>query len=83
MKLARVAISASLLAVGAGFMVAGAPVRGADSAPGGSRLSLNQTVHELNVDGVALAKVIDFLRNVSGANVIVNWTGLSAIVPTA
>lgn len=35
--------------------------------------ALRETVHELSVDGVALQKVIDYLRQVSGANIVVDW----------
>jgi hypothetical protein len=78
MKLARVAIAASLLSIGTGLMVMGTPVRGADAAPVNARQALSQTVRELNVDGASLAKVIEFLRNVSGANLMVNWKSLEA-----
>jgi hypothetical protein len=78
MKLARIAVMASLLVVGVGLMVGTAPLRGAEIAPANSRQALAQTVSELNVDGVALSKVIDFLRNVSGTNLVVNWKSLEA-----
>jgi hypothetical protein len=38
-----------------------------------ARRALGTTVSELNVDNVALSRVMDFLRDVSGANIVVNW----------
>lgn len=38
-----------------------------------ARRALATTVSELNVDNVALSRVMDFLRDVSGANIVVNW----------
>ena len=37
---------------------------------------LDKTLPELNFDGVAFADVVDFLRDVTGANVFVNWKAL-------
>ena len=39
---------------------------------------LARRVPELNFDAVALADVIDFLRDVSGANIFVDWKALEA-----
>jgi len=33
-------------------------------------------VHELDVDGASLAKVIDYLHNATGANIVVDWKTL-------
>ncbi len=38
---------------------------------------LGKTLPELRFDGVALNDAIDFLRDVSGANITVNWKALS------
>lgn len=38
---------------------------------------LNQTLPEVHFDGVAFNDAIDFLRDVSGANISVNWKALS------
>jgi uncharacterized membrane protein YgcG len=37
---------------------------------------LSQVLPELRFDGVALSEAIDFLRDVSGANIVVNWKAL-------
>src|SRR6185503_19075525 len=39
---------------------------------------LDRGVPELNFDAVAFADVVDFLRDVSGANIFVNWKALEA-----
>ena len=39
---------------------------------------LDRQLPELSFDGVGLSDVIDFLRDVSGANVFVNWKSLEA-----
>ena len=38
---------------------------------------LNQTLPEVRFDGVAITDAIDFLRDVSGANISVNWRSLN------
>ncbi|MCL2647701.1 MAG: hypothetical protein FWD61_11945 [Phycisphaerales bacterium] len=43
-----------------------------------ARTALGQTIHELNVDAIALERVINFLRDVSGTNIIVDWKVLEA-----
>jgi uncharacterized membrane protein YgcG len=40
------------------------------------RHQLNATLPEVKFDGVSLADAIDFLRDVSGANITVNWKAL-------
>ncbi|HVT79224.1 MAG TPA: hypothetical protein VHM90_01095 [Phycisphaerae bacterium] len=50
--------------------------RAADLAPANSRRALMQVVHELDVDGASLGKVIDYLHNVTGANIVVDWKTL-------
>jgi len=44
--------------------------------PAPLRHQLNATLPEVKFDGVSLADAIDFLRDVSGANIIVNWKAL-------
>ncbi|HEY4328348.1 MAG TPA: hypothetical protein VGN88_01330, partial [Phycisphaerae bacterium] len=78
MKLARVALVLAVVTVAASAWVGGMPAQGADIAPANSRQALNQVVHELDVDGVSVGKVLDYLRNVSGANIVVNWKSLEA-----
>jgi uncharacterized membrane protein YgcG len=41
-----------------------------------SRASLNRTLPEMKFDGVALAECIDFLRDITDANIVVNWRAL-------
>jgi hypothetical protein len=41
-----------------------------------TRSQLNQTLPEVQLNGVALNDAIDFLRDVSGANIFVNWKSL-------
>jgi len=43
-----------------------------------ARQALGLEIADLNVDGVALSKVLDYLRDVSGANLVVNWKVLEA-----
>jgi hypothetical protein len=40
------------------------------------RATLNTTLPEVNFNGVGLTDAIDFLRDVSGANIAVNWKAL-------
>jgi hypothetical protein len=45
-------------------------------ASAGIRQQLNTTLPEVNFSGVGLTDAIDFLRDVSGANIAVNWKAL-------
>ncbi|HET6250387.1 MAG TPA: hypothetical protein VFE47_22055 [Tepidisphaeraceae bacterium] len=64
-------LASSVLAVGLTF---GAVTT---SAPANAtRTQLNQTLPEVQFNGVALNDAIDFLRDVSGANIAVNWKAL-------
>ena len=38
--------------------------------------SLNRTLPEMNFDGVALTDCVDFLRDITSANIVVNWKAL-------
>jgi hypothetical protein len=54
-----------------------APADGAESKEDRETSALlDRRIPELNFDGVALADVVDFLRDVSGANVFVEWGAL-------
>jgi len=44
----------------------------------GTRQQLSQTLPELRFEAVTLGDAIDFLRDVSGANIAVNWKALDA-----
>src|SRR5438477_10055494 len=65
---------ARLLAVVALCVLLGFSMRigAADKA----RLALNMNLPTLNFSGVAFGDVIDFLRDVSGANIHVDWKAL-------
>lgn len=75
MKLARVA-SVGILAMAAA-MWAGPMVRG--QAVTNPRQALGQTIHELKVDGTSLERVINFLRDSSGTNIVVDWKVLEGV----
>jgi hypothetical protein len=49
-------------------------------APGvDSRRALFQTIPELNVDGVTLERALNYLRDTSGANIVIEWKILEAV----
>jgi general secretion pathway protein D len=50
--------------------------RGEGEADQAAVAQLNRQLPELNFDGVAFADVMDFLRDVSGASIFVNWKAL-------
>src|SRR5436190_17297133 len=43
-----------------------------------SAASLNRTLPEVKFDGVALVDAVDFLRDITDANIVVNWKALEA-----
>jgi hypothetical protein len=51
------------------------PARSASAGP--SKAALNRSLPELKFDGVGLSDCIDFLRDVSGSNITVNWKALA------
>jgi len=51
----------------------------AQSATIDAHAALGQTVHNLNVDGQPLSKVISYLRDISGSNIVVNWKVLESV----
>jgi hypothetical protein len=51
------------------------PARSASASP--SSAALNRSLPELKFDGVGLSDCIDFLRDVSGSNINVNWKALA------
>lgn len=53
------------------FFVSPAPARA-----GTTNRQLDATLPELRLDGVALSDAVDFLRDISDANIIVNWKAL-------
>jgi hypothetical protein len=55
----------------------------ASAAANPTRRALNQTLPELKFDGVSFADALDFLRDVSGANISVNWKAVNGIGVTA
>jgi hypothetical protein len=65
-------IASSVLAVGLGIgALFSLPASGS-----GARTLLNLNIPEVQFSGVALNDAIDFIRDVSGANVVVNWKAL-------
>jgi hypothetical protein len=50
----------------------------APRAGGRQAAQLDRSLPELNFDGMALTDVIDLLRDVTGANIVVNWKALEA-----
>ena len=54
------------------------PVSGAQPARLTVRQMLNARLPELKLEGIALGDAIDFLRDVSGANLHVNWRAIEA-----
>lgn len=69
----RSAISALAISVFACLSLASARMAPASTI----QHQLNQTLPEVHFDGVALNDAIDFLRDVSGANISVNWKALA------
>src|SRR5947209_14306146 len=59
----------------AGLLAVALPNRTASASPTGAALS--RTLPELKFDGVPLGDCIDFLRDVSGANINVQWKVLA------
>ncbi len=49
------------------------------AAFGGIRQQLNATLPEIPLNGVPFTDAIDFLRDVSGANITVNWKALEEV----
>ena len=64
----------------ASVVVTGSLVCGLCSSPASAvnatRQQLNTTLPEVNFSGVALTDTMDFLRDVSGANLVINWKAL-------
>ena len=66
-----------LLTVAAGVLgvaLAATPTNG--QRAGRTSASLSRNLPEMKFDGVALADAIDFLRDVTAANIVVNWRAL-------
>lgn len=62
----------------AGFLCLASPSWAAPSGNAQARIGLNRTVPAIDFTNVALKEAIDFLREISGANVHVNWRALEA-----
>src|SRR5947209_2315500 len=60
----------------AGSLVTGYCAIPASAATSPTRRQLASVLPEVKFDGVALAESLDFLRDVSGANITVNWKAL-------
>ena len=48
----------------------------AAGARGATSRSLGRTLPEMNFDGIALTDCVDFLRDITAANIVVNWRAL-------
>ncbi|CAA9382923.1 MAG: hypothetical protein AVDCRST_MAG64-778 [uncultured Phycisphaerae bacterium] len=48
----------------------------AEGARGATSRSLGRTLPEMNFDGIALTDCVDFLRDITAANIVVNWRAL-------
>lgn len=48
-------------------------------APMSARSALALPIPEISVDGITLSRVIDFFRNASGANIVVDWKVLESV----
>ena len=48
------------------------------SPPVTARAALNLSIPQINVDSIPFSHVIDYLRDFSGANIVVNWKTLEA-----
>jgi type II secretory pathway component HofQ len=79
MRLSHVVHAMAVMTVAGtcGAIAADAP-RALDRPPTNARYALGQTVRELNVDAVPLSRVMDFLRDSSATNIVVNWKVLEA-----
>lgn len=55
---------------------ANAEARGESATDQATMATLNRTIPELRFDGVPFGDVIDFLRDVTGANIFVEWKAL-------
>ena len=65
--------SAGSLVMSADTAATATPAQVSVAPPRNANAALGSRISELNVDNVALSRVVDFLRDVSGANIIVNW----------
>jgi hypothetical protein len=75
-RIAVVAIGAVLLTTVAMGADQGLPAAGFHQAVN-ARWALDEVVPDVNVDAIGIDRVIDFLRNVSGANIVVDWNTLT------
>ena len=79
-RLNNILLAAAVTLGGAGLIYAGDAGNSglqtySDSAIA-ARAALATRVPELNVDGVALKKVLDYLRDMTNCNLVINWTAL-------
>jgi hypothetical protein len=62
------------------FVVSVVCASNASASPSGdARRALNRVLPELNLTGVTINDAIEFLRDVSGTNMHVNWPALEAV----
>jgi hypothetical protein len=81
MQVARILTASLILATSASLFAASPPPAAStppapaasDIPPVNARRALASNISDLNVEAVALSHVIDYLKSVSGANIVVNW----------
>jgi hypothetical protein len=75
MQLSRILTASIILATSSALFAASAPPAPVptDIPPVNARRALASNISDLNVEAVALSRVIDYLKSVSGANIVVNW----------
>jgi hypothetical protein len=70
---------ALIVAVAAGLFAAAVVPTPANAQVSATRRVLSRTLPEMKFTGVGLGEAIDFLRDVSGANIHVNWKALEEL----
>jgi len=71
------ALAVAVVAGLSAFYIPTGPVKAAN-ANSATRYQLNASLPEVKFDGVALGDALDFLRDVSGINMTVNWKAMEA-----
>lgn len=72
--LRRLCLASVALALGIALITASSPTAQART----TGASMARTLPEMKFDGVALAECIDFLRDITSANIVVNWKALES-----
>jgi uncharacterized membrane protein YgcG len=74
----RLFLGAAVVALGAAIIVSPASTPKAHAAPAAkaARASLGRSLPEIKFDGRSLEECIDFIRDITDANIVVNWKAL-------